>query len=73
MSTNSTQTTQISDLKPGDILTGFTDWECVPLRAKRKVQQDRQGRLFVRCRKGQHLLDGQEGDCGELVNCKVVA
>jgi hypothetical protein len=30
------------------------------------VQRDDAGRLFVQCREGHHLLDGQEDDNGEL-------
>jgi hypothetical protein len=70
---------KISDLKPGDVLTGFTFWECVPERAKRAVRRDRglpsykgDRRLYVTCSEGKHFLDGQVGNHGALVNCRRV-
>jgi hypothetical protein len=61
-----------ADLKPGDRLTGFRDWECVPTNAQRKVRRRRDGVLYLRCGDGVHLLDGQTDEAGELVNCEVV-
>lgn len=59
---------KLSDLKPGDRLTGFRFWECVPERAVRVVQQDEVG-LFVECKEGHHYLDGQQDEAGgELCN-----
>lgn len=58
---------KMTDIKPGDRIKGFEDFGCIPANATRIVRQDDAGRLFVACRQGHHLLDGQEDDAGELV------
>lgn len=63
---------QVSDLKPGDRLTDFFAWGCVPQRAVRVVLVCDEG-LFVRCREGQHFLDGQTDEDGNLVGCELIA
>lgn len=61
--------TKVADLKPGDRLTDFFAWGCVPLKAVRVVRRDKLG-LFVNCKEGCHYLDGQTGENGELVGCE---
>lgn len=59
---------KLADLKPGDRLTGFTFWGCVPEHAVRIVCRDETG-LFVKCKTGQYYLDGQQDEPGgDLVN-----
>lgn len=63
---------QVSDLKPGDRLTDFFAWSCVPQDAVRVIQKHSAGYLFVRCAEGCHALSSQTGGDGELVGCEVV-
>lgn len=65
--------TKVADLKPGDRLTDFFAWGCVPQGAVRVVRRDAEGYLFVRCAEGCHCLSGQTGDDGELVGCEVMS
>lgn len=60
---------QVSDLRPGDRLTDFFGWGCVPRAAILCVEDEGDG-LFVRCARGRHYLDGQTGGDGELVGCE---
>lgn len=57
-----------ADLRPGDKLTNFEHWGCVPREATRTVREDNAG-LYVLCCKGRHWLIGQVDDNGDLVNC----
>lgn len=61
---------KVEDLKPGDRLTDFEFWGCVPQDATRIVKADADGELFVSCREGHHYLSGQTGPTGELVGCE---
>ena len=74
--------TTIADLKIGDRVRITCDWGCVPRRAIRTVQQDKDGNKFVRCmdleceppRRQKHYLDGQVNeDGGHLVGLELVA
>ena len=60
---------KVADLKPGDRLTDFEFWGCVPQGAVRIIQSSESG-LYVKCREGRHYLSGQIGDDGELVGCE---
>lgn len=62
---------KLSDLRPGDRLTAFWAWGCVPEHDTRLVREDRTG-LYVCCRAGRHYLSGQVGDRGHLVNLERV-
>lgn len=57
---------KLSDLKVGDKIKGFKDFDCIPDKAVRTVRM-RNGELGVVCKEGWHLLDGQEDENGELV------
>lgn len=61
---------RLDELKPGDRLTGFRWWGCVPERAVRTVKCTHDGELFVRCKEGAHYLDGQLRDDGTLANVR---
>jgi hypothetical protein len=56
----------LTDLKPGNKLTGFAHWGCIPPRAKRAVFFCEDG-PYLQCSHGRHLLHGQQDDDGELV------
>ncbi len=56
----------LSDLHSGDSIKGFNGFGCIPDDANRVVYSCDDG-LYVKCRAGQHLLDGQVGDDGHLV------
>jgi len=58
---------RLKDLRPGDRLIGFEAWGCVPDDAVRVVRADADGALYVRCREGEHMLDGQVGEDGCLL------
>jgi hypothetical protein len=62
---------KLEDLRPGDWLTGFEGWGCIPLKAKRLVQFCEE-RPYLCCREGKHFLDGQEDDGGHLVGMSFV-
>lgn len=57
---------KLDELKTGDRIKGFKGFGCIPDGAIRIVRTCDSG-LFVRCREGIHLLDGQEGDDGHLI------
>jgi hypothetical protein len=62
--------TKFIDLRPGDRLTDFFAWGCVPQHAVRVIRACDDG-LFVKCREGRHFLDGQTEDDGNLVGCEI--
>lgn len=41
------------------------DFTCIRSRQRRLICEDEAG-LFIKCREGQHYLDGQISDCGEF-------
>lgn len=55
---------KLSDLRPGDRIRTTRSWECVPDGAVRVVRQGNLG-LYVKCREGEHYLDGQRGEGDE--------
>lgn len=57
-----TQPLKLADVKAGDLVQGFEGWGCIPDDATREIKLDAQGRPFVDCSHGQHLLDAQT-DC----------
>lgn len=62
-----------ADLRPGvDRLTDFQFWDCMPKGAVRIVYTCDLG-LYVKCREGQHFLDGATEESGDLSGCEVVA
>lgn len=61
----------LSDLHRGDRIRGFEGFGCIPDAAVRVVRSCDEG-LYVQCREGKHLLDGQEGDDGHLVGLSLV-
>jgi hypothetical protein len=63
---------KLSDLRPGDRITGFRDFGCIPDGAVRIVRRDAGNNLYVRCGDGVHLLDGQQDAAGELVGLSKV-
>ena len=62
---------RLSDLKPGDHIRGFEGFGCIPDKAVRTVQMNAAG-LYVKCRNGNHYLDGQEDNDGILVGLEKI-
>lgn len=57
---------KLSELKAGDRIKGFEGFGCIPDRAIRVVCDGPSG-MYVKCREGTHMLDGQEGEDGDLI------
>ena len=57
---------KLTELIPGDKIKGFAGFGCIPDNAVRIVRDSPSG-LYVKCRDGVHLLDGQEDERGNLV------
>lgn len=57
---------KLSDLKPGDTVQVDDGFTCM-IASLRVVQDDKHGGLYVPCNDGNHLLDGQRREDGELV------
>ncbi len=56
----------LTELRPGDRIRGFEAFGCIPASAVRVVRVCDDG-LYVKCREGMHLLDGQASAGGNLV------
>jgi hypothetical protein len=67
------QPVRLADLHPGDaIIVTSADWECISIGMRRRVK-GHPGALYVSCRDGRHLLDGQEDEPDQpLVGIEVV-
>lgn len=55
---------KLTDLKPGDRIRTTRNWECLPEGTVRVVRKDDFG-LYVKCREGEHYLDGQQGEVAD--------
>ena len=57
----------LKNVKPGDRL--FTDggFTCMEAGELKVVRRDEGGQLYVACRDGKHLLDGQNDGDGKLI------
>ena len=58
---------KLTDIKTGDTLIADTGFTCIKGGTILTVQTDKDGTLFVPCSEGQHGLEGQTNDKGELV------
>lgn len=61
---------KLNDLKPGDRVQVDDGFTCIPLWSEKEVRADQSGDLWIKCRRGQHYLDGQldyNGDTDALV------
>ncbi|WP_370677595.1 hypothetical protein [Pleomorphomonas sp. PLEO] len=58
-------TTTLADLKAGDVVSADGGFDCLA-EGPHVVEKDDHG-LFIKCREGNHYLDGQEDDDGNLV------
>lgn len=57
---------KLADIQCGDRIKGFEGFGCIPGQAVRIVRRCDSG-LYVKCREGIHLLDGQEDEDGTLI------
>lgn len=65
---------QLSDLKPGDKLIADERFKCLTDGQECEVKEDPSithnwpgAKLYVECEHGEHFLDGQENDDGEVL------
>lgn len=57
----------LSELKAGDTIETDDGFTCLP-EGSHAVEKDEGGDLYIKCKDGKHLLEGQEDDeTGELV------
>ena len=57
----------LADVKPGDILIADAGFTCMFEAEHVTVAADEDGRLYVNCADGRHLLDGQTDAEGYLI------
>lgn len=53
---------KVSETKAGDVLVADGSFTCISAGAKRTVQQDKNGALWIGCNDGRHYLEGQADD-----------
>ena len=61
---------KLSEIKPGDKLIADGGFTCLDEDEVVEVAKDEEGFLYVPCRDGQHHLDGQEGENGEVIGLR---
>lgn len=58
---------KLSQIKPGIIVQVDNGFTCIGHWQKRIVEQDEDGRLWIKCKSGHHYLDGQADDGEHLI------
>lgn len=57
-----------SELKPRRVIIADNGFDCLHNKERCVIQADAEGRVFVKCKDGQHFLDGQlDFDGGDFI------